>query len=231
MKTPLDVSWIYNKAGVQPQYGYCGWNSSQYTTYAKDCATCLQGQEGGVIIGNLADTTYNACKSQPQVEDGGMVVASRDLFDSSIVNETTPTSSTSTASESTSTASSTSHSSIGLATDGATATTSTNAASTSSTAASTVPSTSGGLSSGASAGIGVGAALVVLALAAGLFFVFHRKKKAAPAQENFTQLPSYVELGNSGQVNEIGSGEKGWVKVSEVDAKSIQPQELDGSGR
>lgn len=246
MKAPLDTSWIYNKAGVQPQYGYCVWNSSTYMTYAEDCASCLQGQEGGVIIGNLADTNYNACKSKPQAVDGELVTSSRDLFDASVIDPSATTATTSSISTSTSTSSesssdtsspissSTSSSASDAAMTGfATATSAiTTSASdgAASVSASSVQSESSGLSSGAAAGIGIGAALLTLAIAAGIFFILRRKKRAPAAVRLMTPPAHAYELGNARHVNEMGGGEKGWHKTAVHETGGLPLQELDASG-
>lgn len=95
-----------------------------------------------------------------------------------------------------------------------------------------------GISSAAAAGLGVGATLLVLAIAAGIFYIVRRKKKASAPQrlatpsEELTNPPAYAhELGHDGQVNEIGTGEKYWHKTTVYESGGVPLQELDGSGR
>lgn len=223
LKDVLDTSWIYS--GVQPQYGYCSWNSSEYTKNAGNCASCLQGQEGGVVIGNFAETLNGACADKPLASSGQMVSVKGDLFASTggAANTSASASSSSpTSASATSTATSTS-SSTGSPGTGSAA-----------SASASASGQSQGLSTGAKAGIGIGVALGVIALAGiGALFFVRRKRDAAAPDDGFAKPPAYTQELQSGAQTAIPDAvEKGGRMISEVDATSHPPpQELEATER
>ncbi|KAH8879063.1 hypothetical protein GQ53DRAFT_849837 [Thozetella sp. PMI_491] len=88
-------------------------------------------------------------------------------------------------------------------------------------------SSSGGLSTGAQAGIGVGAALIVLLLATGCFLLFRRnRRKSAPLASKEAADPGFAELGGEPRSEIDGAETKFkppetqpyWTPVSELDA-------------
>lgn len=83
----------FSSKGSQPQYWYCTSNADEYTSYAQACVNCLQGQPGGVILGNFMDTMNRACENQPQASAGALISTVRDLFDSSTIVPTSTTAS------------------------------------------------------------------------------------------------------------------------------------------
>lgn len=191
-------------------------------TYGEGCATCLQDQEGGVIIGNFADTTYNACQKQPYAENGDLVETSRDLFDTDRIDSAASTSVSATTGTTATTSSSTGYSTGGKApvVGGGTA----------SLANSDTKSQSTSLSSGDAAGIGIGVAIAVLAIVGGVFLWVRRKKQKASDQIMLETPPGNAqELPYNMGPQEISGKEKPRFHVPELEVKSVPAQELDGT--
>ncbi|KAK5072005.1 hypothetical protein LTR51_006489 [Lithohypha guttulata] len=217
----MKTSWIYN--GVQNQYNYCNWNSSQYTQYAGDCAQCLQGQENGVIIGNFADTMYRACEKKPDIANGQLVTTARALFDSATLDIATATQ----------TQTGTSANATAVATTGATTTAA------SPEQSPTQSSSRHGLSTGAAAGVGVGIGIALAALVGGVIFCIRRRRKAAGtvrmSDGDKVSPPQYAaqELDSGTYRSELSAGGKGQEKPFLVEAGDgrLPAQELDASGR
>lgn len=233
LKDVLDTSWLYE--GVQPQYGYCSWNGSEYKSYAGDCATCLKGQVGGVVIGNAMSTLLGACDSQPMVQSGGMVEVQGDLFATEVVTSTTSSATASRTSSATSTGTSSTSELAVTGTSSGSAAATTSAVAQSSGASSNNAESSGGLSAGAGAGIGIGIAIVVIAAIAGAVFLWlRRRKQRRGAQAIPDAPPRYLasELGDQSRRTELASGEKPAPKIVEVEARNgrFPMQELDATG-
>lgn len=224
MKDVLDVSWIYR--GAQAQYAYCDWNSSQYTNFGEDCAICLQEQEGGVIIGNFADTMLNACASQPLAANGEIVSTARDLFNSATIASTSGTSSSTSASASSANSATT--------TAGNSAISTVSSVSSPTISPSNAAESGGGLSPGASIGLGVGIGIVGLAAVIGVvFFVWRKRSVSGSSAASDTILPPHHLAQEIGvHPDPIEADNKAKLSISEMEARNTWPvQELEATGK
>ena len=174
----LKTLWINSKP-YEGQYDYCTEDSSAYPNNAADCARCLQAQDGSVIIGNMVDTMRQACDTRPLAANGELIVPARDLFETAVVSSATAGSSTAFTSTASATGrsmnSATSSSTSPPSTDEPTGTASANSQGGTDQGSS---SEQGGLSTGAAAGIGAGIAVLAIAIIAGLWVLFRRKRRA-----------------------------------------------------
>jgi len=199
----LETLWISSHPFLG-QYDYCSENSSAYTNHAGDCARCLQGQEESVIIGNFVDTMNQACVSRPLAANDELLSPTRALFETSLPSSTDTSSTAASTSGSSAAATQTNSASI----SGSSAAQSTDETTEDDHTAKS--SDSGGLSTGAVAGIGVGVAVLAIGVIAGLVFLFVRRRRTTKLAQSSTAAELPIDTRYNGMAQDVRHEKAAW---------------------